>query len=65
MAEHQIQNLTENLKVEKTRNVELEKKSEDIKSCCTCSQQKSADEETTLKPRVELDRLDSSNFNKV
>ncbi|GMN35815.1 hypothetical protein TIFTF001_005546 [Ficus carica] len=64
VAEHQIQNLTENLKVEKTRNVELEKKLEDIKSCCTCSQQKSADEETTLKPRVELDRLDSSNFNK-
>lgn len=65
MAEHEIQHLTENLKLEKTRNVELEKKLEDFMSCCTCSQQKSAEAETQFKPRVELNGLDSSNFNKV
>ncbi|XP_024030295.1 kinesin-like protein KIN-6 [Morus notabilis] len=64
VAEHEIQHLTENLKLEKTRNVELEKKLEDFMSCCTCSQQKSAEAETKFKPRVELNGLDSSNFNK-
>ncbi|PON73385.1 Kinesin-like protein [Parasponia andersonii] len=67
VAEHEIQHLTENLKLEKTRYVELEKKLEEAKSCGTCSQQKSVEialveTERNFNQREKLNGLGFSDF---
>ena len=64
MAEKEIEHLIENLKLEKRRYVELEKKLGDSNSCITCSQQKSL-EITLVKTKTKLDELDFSDFDKV
>ena len=70
MAEHEIQHLSKNITLEKLRNIELERQLEDLKSCCTCSQQKIfettlAESETNFNHKVELDRLHPTNFDEV
>ncbi|KAL5557857.1 hypothetical protein UlMin_034068 [Ulmus minor] len=69
VAEHEIQDLTENLKIEKTRYVELKEELGDLKSFCTCSQQMflevtPGEAENELGPRVELSCIDSNTFDK-
>ena len=64
MAENEIEQLTENLKLEKRRYVELEKKLADANSCITCSQQKSL-EIALAETETKLDGLDFSDFDKV
>lgn len=43
VAENKIKSLAEQLRDEKNRNLEMEKKLKDLKFCCTCSQESSVD----------------------
>ncbi len=70
MAECEVNSLRENLRNEETRNLDLCKELEDLKSCCTCSKRNHGDASvvevcSSSEPKVELEGYGSSNIDEV
>uniref|UniRef100_A0A2N9FQV0 Kinesin motor domain-containing protein n=1 Tax=Fagus sylvatica TaxID=28930 RepID=A0A2N9FQV0_FAGSY len=67
VAECEVNSLRENLRNEETRNLDLCKELEDLKSCCTCSKRNHGDASvvevcSSSEPKVELEGYGSSNI---
>ncbi|XP_021668069.2 kinesin-like protein KIN-6 isoform X2 [Hevea brasiliensis] len=68
VAEKENGNLNENLRSEKSRYIELEKKLEDFKSCCTCSKENSVEAlkvDTDIHAPVHVEGNECSNFDEA
>ncbi|GAV56737.1 Kinesin domain-containing protein [Cephalotus follicularis] len=70
LAESEMRSLRQNLNDEKTRYCELEKELKDLKSCCTCYQERlvqdNVDEvDTSLESRVKLEGQECTSVDKI